>query len=157
MNTLPQTRHREAAEQAVQLAMPMLEAARADRRVGESGFLHVVIMDPQARPADGDFESAILYEKSIGDTSRWDADYGAYARAKARLSWRTGRPSHEVLALQPHLVAQGDVLVWGSAVVDGVVVGVSGANPWFDEALSGAIAHLFKACVHAQVDAQASA
>ena len=90
MNTLPQTRHREAAEQAVQLAMPMLEAARADRRVGESGFLHVVIMDPQTRPADGDFESAILYEKSIGDTSRWDADYGAYARAKARLSWRGG-------------------------------------------------------------------
>lgn len=141
---------REAAAQAVRLAAPMLEAARTNRHVGESGFLHVVVMHPLARPTECDFDAAVLYEESFGDTAKWDADYGAYARAKAQLSWRTGRASHSVLALSPHLLRADDVTVWGSAVVDGIVVAVSGANPWFDEAFAGAIAHLFKACVQAQ-------
>ncbi|CAB3934004.1 hypothetical protein QEP16_08540 [Achromobacter insolitus] len=138
---------RDAAAQAVQLALPMLEAARGDPRVGDSGFLHIVIMNPLARPGACEFAGAILYEESIGDPEKWDADYGAYARGKARLSWRTGRSSHEVLALQPHLLHAKDTQVWGSVAIDGIVVAVSGANPWFDEALAAAIAHLFKAVV----------
>lgn len=144
---------RDAAAQAVQLARPMLERSLANVSVGESGFLHVVIMNPLATPADSDFSHAILYEESIGNPEEWDADYGAYARGKARLSWRTGLSSHEVLALKPHLLQAKDALVWGSVCQEGIVVAVSGANPWFDEAFARSIAALFKAIVQGRCDA----
>lgn len=143
---------RDAAARAVRLALPMLEAARADPGVGESGFFHVVVMNPLARPGACDFAGAILYEESVGDPEEWDADYGAYARGKARLSWRTGQSGHEILALRPHLLHAKDTRVWGSVAIDGIVVAVSGANPWFDEAFAAAIAHLFKAVVQGRQD-----
>ena len=149
---LPAHWDRDAAIEAVQLARPMLDAARSNSRVGESGFLHVVIMNPLAKPGDCDFAGAILYEQSIGDPEKWDADYGAFARGKARLSWRTGLSSHEVVALKPHLLQAKDSPLWGSVCLDGVVVGVSGANPWFDEAFASAVAALFKGVVQARRD-----
>lgn len=136
---------REAAARAVAMVMPMIVAAMADPRVGESGFLHIVVMDPGARPGVDAPEDAILYEESVGDRAAWDADYAAYARAKAGISWRTGLDSHTVCETRPHLLRPADGTVWGSVVVDGIVVGVSGANPWFDEAFAGAIAYAFKA------------
>ncbi|ASC66428.1 hypothetical protein B9P52_20095 [Achromobacter denitrificans] len=154
MQTIPLAAYweRDAAAQALRLARPMLEAARTDTRVGESGFFHVVVMNPLARPGVCDFPAAILYEESIGDPEKWDADYGAYARGKARLSWRTGRSGHEILALQPHLLHAKDTRIGGGVSIDGIVVAVSGANPWFDEAFAAAIAHLFKAVVRGRQD-----
>jgi len=156
MRPVPLSAHwdRDAAVQAVRLSRPLLDSARALAYVGESGFLHVVIMNPLARPGDCDFAGAILYEESIGDPEQWDADYGAFARGKARLSWRTGLSSHEVLALKPHLLQAKDSAVWGSVCMDGIVVAVSGANPWFDEAFAATVAALFKAVVQGQCDSE---
>ena len=106
---LPAYWERDAAQEAVQLARPMLDAALSNTSVGESGFLHVVVMNPLAQPGSCDFADAILYEESIGDPAGWDADYGAYARGKARVSWRTGLATHEVMALKPHLCRQRTV------------------------------------------------
>ena len=92
----------------------------------------------------------ILYEQSVGDRSAWDADYAAYARGKAAISWRTGLDSHVVCETRPHLLRPADGTVWGSVCVEGIVVGVSGANPWYDEAFAGAIAHAFKAIAKAR-------
>jgi len=146
---------RDTAARAVALVMPMIRAAMRDPRVGESGFLHIVVMDPGARPGTDAPEDAILYEESVGDREAWDADYAAYARAKAAISWRTGLDSHTVCEARPHLLRPGDGTVWGSVVLEGIVVGVSGANPWFDEAFAGAIAHAFKAEAKARRQAPA--
>lgn len=155
MPTIPLAAYweRDAAQEAVQLARPMLEAALSNARVGESGFLHVVVMNPLAHPGSCEFADAILYEESIGDPAGWDADYGAYARGKARVSWRTGLGTHEVMALRPHLLRARDTQVWGSVCLDGIVVAVSGANPWFDEAFAAAVASLFKAAVQGRREA----
>jgi hypothetical protein len=136
---------REVARKAIELALPMLEAGRADPGVVGSGFLHVVVMDPFRVPARAGFEEAILYEHSLGDRSAWDADYSAFARAKARLSWETGLSSHEVQTLRPHLLPAGATSLWGSVCLDGIVVGISGAFPWFDEAYAHAIACMIRA------------
>lgn len=149
---LPAYWERDAAQEAVQLARPMLDAALSNTSVGESGFLHVVVMNPLAQPGSCEFADAILYEESIGDPAGWDADYGAYARGKARVSWRTGLATHEVMALKPHLLQAKDSQVWGSVCLDGIVVAVSGANPWFDEAFAAAVASLFKAVVQGRRD-----
>lgn len=143
------------AARAVDLVMPMLTAAMRDTRVGESGFLHVVILHPLADPARHTFEQAILYEASVGDRSAWDADYAAYAQGKARMAWLTRMDGHKACAISPHLLETGAQPLWGSVFLDGIVVGVSGANPWYDEAFAGAIAYALRAVAKEGVQARA--
>lgn len=133
------------AARAVDLVMPMLTAAMRDRRVGEGVFLHVVILHPLADPGRHTFEQAILYEASVGDRTAWDADYAAYAQGKARMAWQARMDGHKVCAIAPHLLETGAQPLWGSIYLDGIVVGVSGANPWYDEAFAGAIAYALRA------------
>ena len=137
---------RETAARAVRLSLPMITAAMDSREAGDSGFLHVVVMNPLVLPGEAAFEDAVLYEHSLGEVARWDADYAAYARGKARMSWRTRRNGHGICDVAPHRLEADEQPLWGSVVVDGVVVGVSGCFPWFDEAFAGALAHLFIAC-----------
>ncbi|ANN76167.1 hypothetical protein [Bordetella flabilis] len=146
---------RQAAQQALQLVMPMIEAAMGNREVGESGFLYIVVMNPVLCPWEADFEDAILLEHAVGDRERWDADYAAYARAKARSTWLAGRDTHGLSAVSPHLLRVGDAGVWGSAVVDGIVVATSGVNAWYDEAFSGAIAYALRAVAKGRAAAHA--
>jgi hypothetical protein len=130
----------DAARQAIAMALPMIETAMTDPEVCGSGFLYIVVMDPARRPSDCDFADAVLYEHAIGDRSGWDADYAGFARGKARVTWLHGLGSHEIQAGRSHLLRQGDSVLWGSVNLDGIVVGVSGAHPWFDEAFATAIA-----------------
>jgi len=142
---------RAAAEKAIALAMPMIEQAMQRKEVGESGFLYIVVMDPLLTPANSSFEEAILHEHAVGDRDKWDADYGAFARAKARVAWRTGMDGHLVQELRPHMLTARDTVLWGSVVVDGIVVAVSGANPWYDEAFAGTVAMCLKAIAKAGI------
>ncbi|MCI2809057.1 hypothetical protein [Eoetvoesiella caeni] len=134
-----------AARHAVELALPMIESGMASRSIGESGFLYIVIMDPALGPEACSFESAILYEHSVGDRSAWDADYALYAREKARVCWRGRRSGHELRYIAPHLLRATDTGVWGGVWHDGIAVGVSGADPWFDEAIGTSVAGLLRA------------
>lgn len=129
-----------AARQAVTLALPMIEQAMRDRHVCGSGFLYIVVMDPALGPADAHFDDAILHEHAIGASDDWDADYGAFARAKARLSWEHRQDGQALQQAQAHRLRAGDSLLWGSVCLDGIVVGVSGAFAWYDEAFATAIA-----------------
>ena len=145
--------NRQTAEQAVKLTMPMIEQAMKNPFIGESGFLYIVIMDPAMTPVQTDFEQAILYEHAVGDVARWDADYAGFARAKARVSWRTGLDSHTVQESRPYLLTAHDIVLWGSTLLDGITVSVSGANPWYDEAFAGCVAMCLRALAKANVEA----
>ncbi|MDX3907857.1 MAG: hypothetical protein QHC78_19400 [Pigmentiphaga sp.] len=138
---------RQAAAQAVRMALPLIETAMKDPKVGESGFLYIVVMDPASSPVRDQFEEAILYEHSVGDPEQWDADYASFARGKAYLSWRTGLDSHLVQTVYPQLLQKNDSTLWGTACLDGYVVAASGANPWYDEAFAMAVAACLKAIV----------
>jgi len=142
---------RHAAEKAVGLSLPMIHEAMKLKEVGESGFLYIVIMDPLRSPHNASFEEAILYEHAVGDRSKWDADYAGFARAKARVAWRTGMDSHLVQELRPYMLQPGDTVLWGSAIVDGITVAVSGANPWYDEAFAGTVAMCLRAIAKAGI------
>jgi hypothetical protein len=136
---------RSLAEEALALARPFLERAVTTTRFGDSGALHVVVLDPRARAGSGAFEEAILAEASFGDVARWDWDYQGAARAKAKLAWEHGRDAEAVVRLAPHRLARGDVLLGGAVCLDGIVVGASGAQPWFDEALALSVAGVVRA------------
>jgi hypothetical protein len=136
---------KDMARHAVQLCLPTINASMESREAGASGFLYVVIMRPGFTPAHGSFSDAILYEHAVGDTSKWDADYGHFARGKAELSWRTGMDTHLVQQQKPYLLSEGDSLLWGGVVTHDIVVAVSGADPWFDEAFAASIAMFLRA------------
>lgn len=143
--------NREIAQAAVEMTLPMIHEAMKKKEVGESGFLYLVIMDPALTPSQCSFEEAILYEHSVGDRNKWDADYAAYAYAKARVAWRTGMDGHAVQELRPYMLTAADPVLWGSVVVEGIVVSASGANPWYDEAFAGSIAMCMRAMAKAGV------
>lgn len=130
----------DAARRAITLALPMIEPAMREPGVCGSGFLVIVVMDPALQPDQCVFEEAVLLEHCIGDRSRWDADYAGFARAKARLSWCSGLGSSEIQHARAHTLRRGDSLLWGSVCLDGIVVGVSGAEAWWDEAFATAVA-----------------
>jgi hypothetical protein len=144
----------DAAQAAVDLALPTISRAMTDPAAGDSGCLHIVVMDPLALPGSGGFEVAVLYEHSV-NRENWDADYAGFARAKAELSWRTRLDSHAVQALHPQLLAPGDTLLWGGVCLDGLVIAVSGMQPWYDEALAGVIACCLRAIAKAKARAAA--
>jgi hypothetical protein len=139
----------DTAARAVELSLPMIRAAMDSQVAGESGFLYIVIMKPGFTPADSTFEEAILYEHAVGDREKWDADY--FARAKAKVAWKTGLDGHAVQELKPHLLQAGDTTLWGSIVLDGITVGVSGAHPWYDEAFAGTVAMCLRALAKAGI------
>ena len=145
---------RASAEMAVNMSLPMITEAMTQSEVGKSGFLYIVIMDPALTPLHSSFEEAILYEYALGDKAEWDADYAAFARAKARVAWRTGLDGHAVQELRPYLLTARDTVLWGSVVLDGIVVSASGAHPWYDEAFAGTIAMCLRAISKASVHAE---
>ena len=136
---------RALAQRAIALALPLIDNAMRDPQHGDSGFLHIVVMDPALGPDHCSFEDAILHEHSVGDRSKWDADYAMYARAKTAVAWRHRADSHAVQALRPHVLRSGDTTLWGSVFMDGIVVGASGAFPAFDEMYSTVVAGCLRA------------
>lgn len=134
-----------AAQEAVAMATPLIEAGMRDPQIIGSGFLHVVVMDPGLPPGAAGFEEAILYEHSYGDREHWDADYAAFARGKAKLAWLHRMDSHRLQTEFPHLLRKGDSLLTGGVWLDGIVVAASGAFPWFDEVYAGTIALCLRA------------
>jgi hypothetical protein len=135
----------DAAREALQVALPMIEAQMHTSHICGSGFLYIVVMDPALGPLDASFDDAVLLEHAVGDRARWDADYAAFARDKAAASWREGRSGHELQMLAPHRLRRGDTLLWGAVALDGIVVGVSGAHAPWDEAFATTIAACVKA------------
>jgi hypothetical protein len=137
------------ARDAVDLARPMLEAARLNPAICGTASLCVVIMDPAMQPGCGaSFDDAVLLEEAIGDRSLWDADYAFVARAKARCAWRHQQDGKSLQGLRAHQLSEGDSLLRGAVCRDGIVVAVSGALPWYDEAMAATVA----ACLQALAD-----
>lgn len=133
-------------EQALDMAAPLIFAALNEPAVSAERVLHLVVAE-QTRSR---FEEAVLAERSFGDAAAWGADYRGFARAKARLAWRTSLDTRQVQQHAPHLLRAGDTLLWGSACRDGLIVAASGAQPWFDEAFSGIVVELVRALTQAR-------
>jgi hypothetical protein len=120
--------NQDPAERAIEMARPLIEQALLEPQYGDSGFLHVVVMDRTQAPGACAFEEAILHEHSFGDPAQWDADYAAFARAKAQTSWLTRADNPK-----------------GAVCVDGIVVAASGAFERFDQAYAGVVAMCLRA------------
>lgn len=132
------------AAQAIALAAPTLKALLATEGVSGERVLHIVVIDPCCEPGTSK-EAIVLHEHSFGDPARWGADYAGFARAKAMLAWRLQCDSQRVQDEAPHRLVRGDTLLGGGIVRKGLVIGASGAHPWYDAACAGIVAELILA------------
>lgn len=145
---------RDVAKKAVDIVRPVILAGRKSG-VLEDGNLHVVIMNPVARPHHvTNKRKAILYEESFGQSALWKYPLDEIARAKAFESWRTGLSTHEIVEARPYLLqaddGHADTVYYGSVVLEGIAVGVSGGDPHVDEMLAHMIAAACRAlCIEA--------
>lgn len=114
---------------------PSIQHAMYQEHVNKA-HMHVVVLQPGVPYAE-DADLPILFEVSFGDKEDWEKwdgkSYKEFAYGKARLSWRTGLSSREVVLTRPHLLLPGDCRLWGSSIYGGVVTGISGVQPFFDE------------------------
>lgn len=134
----------EVARKAIEMVLPSILSMMASGQFDKSQ-LHIVIMNPATDPGYVlDPSSVILYEETIGEPASWKHPYDEIARAKAFASWRTGLPMDVLSHSMPYLLKadedQSDTMFGGSATLLGIVVGVSGVQPWFDEMVAYMVA-----------------
>ncbi len=139
----------QSARRALAFALPAIVAALDDPRVSGTACLSIVVLDPACAPSNDDAEPRVLLEYAVG-RERWGADYAAFARAKACRAWRTGacRSGQNEAWLPRRGVATlhaSESQLRGSAVLDGIVVAVSGARPCYDDGIALTVAAWLRA------------
>jgi hypothetical protein len=139
---------REAGMNAIDFIAPLLERAARDPQIGQSGVVYAVVMNPARAPGSFSFEDAVLAERAFGKPrEQWDADYAQYARKKVRASWQCGVDSGSERTAAYWKAEGHDRPLAGGVVLHGIAVGVSGAEPAYDEVLAGAIALSLRAAI----------
>ncbi len=101
-----------------------------------SGF-HFIILDPASKrwEVEEDTASAILLEGFLGSNDK-KHDYRKIALSKAMQAWRVEMPNAFIQSFAPALIEEGDTPYAGSFVYNGLVVAVSGLQPYFDGLVS---------------------
>jgi hypothetical protein len=132
-------------ERAFDLVQPAILAAM-ETGLFKRKHLHIVVFDPVVtQAAIGDLwpvnedrlRQAIAGKRDFRDETPWNLPYDEFARAKALLSWRTRRPSREVVGQSPYLMHEGSIIYGGSVIRDDLIVAASGVQPEFDELAAG--------------------
>lgn len=143
------------AKKAVEMVLPAIMRAIAALTF-KRRHLHIVICDPAFLPSDATPEwqwrnNGIVYQHSLQDDDEWEHPYDTIALSKTYLSWRYGMPTQILQSRCPHLLTSGDTIYFGSAVCDGLVVGVSGVQPWFDQMVAAWVLEACRAlCINAR-------
>jgi len=151
--------NRDMAVNAVRIAGMAFRGMKHENFLNRNA-LHIVVLDPSKYFGScGFFEQAILYEESFGaPREEWERPFDEFARAKAMLSWRTGMDTHLVQQRFPHLYNEGDITFGGGVYRDGIVVGVSGVQWFFDQMFAELTVSACKALsIQRMIDVQASA
>ena len=134
---------RHDVERALDLLRPTIEATIADRDVSHDQALVIVVVDPQALPGTA-FDDAILVQREFGRAGSVDVDYARYAVDKARASWRE-RCDTSLLRERGGALLSADLPLVGGLHRRGWTIGVSGAQPMFDEAIGSMLVELVSA------------
>ena len=136
----------DCALRACALARPTIESLIANDHNRKA--LVAVILRPQIPYHDGP-DLPVLHQGVFGvpDHNEWSKPFEEFARAKARLCWRTGRSSRDVGENAPHLLNYDghDIKYPGGVVDNGLIVAASGLDWQYDEAAARIIIALFQA------------
>jgi hypothetical protein len=93
--------------------------------------MHIVVLNPYMDPEYG--EEAIIFEFAVGDKTKWEHPYDEIARAKAFSAARHQMSTDTLRRLYPHLMQPEDTVHCGGVNFEGIPIGVSGVQGYFDE------------------------
>ncbi len=130
-------------QEAYELVRPMIEATLKSHCKRQHLAVVVTVTDfITQRDITKSFKESCFFTANIGYDADWEYEYDVIALSKAEKSARTGKGTAE---LPPHYLIDGDVVYWGSVVLDDIVVACSGVEPFYDEMFSMWIAAAIKA------------
>ncbi len=124
---------------AVDMAMPSIDALMKNGTFRQPQMCIVVgnpLIPAGSMPRHEFTSNGILYERALGNKKQWKNGYDVFAKEKAYLSWKHRMTTQQIQTLCPHLLERGDILYYGSAFYDGIVVAASGVDPFHDEMVS---------------------
>jgi hypothetical protein len=90
-------------------------------------------------------EELIVAEVALGDETKWEHDFRQLARHKAHQARKYRMPNQYIVEQAPWLLAADEPPFFGSAYCDGLVVGVSGVQSWYDQMIAEMVASAIKA------------
>lgn len=128
---------RNVAILAVDLVRPAIEAAM------KAGLLkrQILVIDV-ADPTTGEkMYSFVVCLKNNEGQQRFEV----LARKKCELAHQTGMDTAKVVGKCPHLLAENDVKYPGGVNRDGIIVGCSGVEAYYDQMFAGMVAEAIKA------------
>ena len=122
------------AREALEILSPAVEVLFGHSE--KDGF-HFIILNPvfERWNVKGDIEGAILLDGFIGNDDE-KHNYREIALSKVEQAWMVGMSNAFVQSFAPALLKEKDTPYAGSFVYNGLVVAVSGLQPWFDELVS---------------------
>lgn len=144
------------AERAARIIAPGIEFLIGERRQqgDDRNAVAIVVLDPvrieeariQAIMNNGDPSLPILWQGVIGEqnSNNWKNPFNEFARKKALVSLKTGKPSHLIQQDQPYMYEVGDFKYGGSEVRGNLIVAASGLR-WEDDYL---VSSSFAATLH---------
>lgn len=140
----------EIARTAVEEVIRGLTGPDALSKLFKRQAFHIVVLGPSMKDdLNTDYagwpayqiQPALIYEHSVGkDEGLWTDKYDDVAKCKALQLWH-GRQDGGTDIL-PHLLFPGDTIYWGGVKREGIVVAVSGVQPWFDRMIAGLVADM---------------
>lgn len=125
-------------DKAINLSLPSIEAILSTQELlWGPDWVAIIIDCPGLNPS-----IPLVY--LLGEKKAWDPewndgvelDFEKIARSKLRTTTRTGLSTREVKHLAPWLYESGEYRYFGSAVYEGICVGVSGPRSEADQAIA---------------------
>jgi len=128
---------RKIAEKAVQIVLPsILEAMKSG--IVKRKALSICILNPQE-------SDIILYQYDIGNKKKWKYPFDKIALSKACTAMAKKKDTSYIIERKPWVLGPGHSIYSGGVYFQGIVIGVSGVEEYFDEMFAKWIVHTIKA------------
>jgi hypothetical protein len=128
----------EAIDLALSSISSIMKITRRNYQSAEKPQMHVTVIAPRIPGVPPG--TIVEVRRSFGDIDTWPKDFEKISISKSEITYFTGHPT-AIAQTMPQYLQEGDTLYFGSVIVNGIVVGVSGWEPEIDEMLAGIIAY----------------
>lgn len=123
-------------EESIKIVLPAIKNAM-ETGVLKRKHLSICVLNPK--------NESVLFQHNIGDRAKWEDPFNELAKSKARIAKREKKDVSYVRERKPWMLESGDTIWSGGVYFQGLVVGVSGVEEYFDEMIAKWIIHTIKA------------
>ena len=125
---------KDLVKKAIEIVMPAIRTCM-EGKIFKRKCLSICVLEPK--------KGKVLHTENIKD-EEWDHDFEKIASSKAKVSYK-GKTDTALISLRkPWSFEVGDTIYPGGVYYKGLVIGVSGVEPYFDEMIANWIIFAIK-------------